>query len=346
MPVTLKDIAERTGKSVPTVSRALAGFEDISLETRQAVQRVALELGYVPNAAARNLQRQRTHSLALILPTSLNLRFSDPFFSEFLSGAVEQAAQLGFNVTVTTDAGQDEREMYLRHMRSRSADGYIVVRTQRQDGRIALLREQQVPFVAFGRIEGDNDFPLVDEDGTCGIRQAVDHLVALGHRRLACIAEPLAYTKSYHRVQGFIEGLQAHGLPLDPSLIVETRFRQRSGKLGAQQLLDLDDPPTAIVACNDLLAFGAVSEAQSRGLVVGRDISITGFDDILWAEYGNPPLTTVRLPGGEVGGLVAEKLCRLVAGEALGEKQTILTPALVVRESTGVPRGGSVAGFA
>jgi DNA-binding LacI/PurR family transcriptional regulator len=335
MPVTLKDIAVRTGKSVPTVSRALAGFADISLQTRQEVQRIAQEMGYEPNAAARSLQRRRTQSLALILPTTSNLRFSDPFFSELLSGVVEQAAQLGFNVTVTTDAGQDEREAYLKHLRRGSADGYIVLRTQRHDSRIELLREQQVPFVAFGRVDGDNDFYLVDEDGTFGIRQAVDHLVALGHTRLACIAEPLTYTKSYHRVQGYLDGLQAHGLPFDQALLIESRFRQRSGKLAAQQLLDLPEPPTAIVACNDLLAFGAVSEAQARKLAVGRDVSITGFDDILWAEFGNPPLTTVRLPAHEVGQRVAEKLCQLATGEAPLEKQTILRPPLIVRQSTG-----------
>jgi LacI family transcriptional regulator len=334
MPVTLKDIAVRTGKSIPTVSRALAGFADISQQTRDEVRRVAHELGYEPNAAARSLQQRRTHSLALILPTTSNLRFSDPFFSELLSGAVEQAAQFGFNVTVTTDTGQDERETYLKHLRRRSADGYLLLRTQRQDARINLLREQDVPFVAFGRTEADNDFYCVDEDGAHGIRQAVDHLVALGHTRLACIAEPLNYTKSYHRVQGYLEGLEAHGLPLDATLLVETRFRQRSGKLAAQQLLDLPKPPTAIVACNDLLAFGAINEAQARGLVVGRDISITGFDDILWAEFGNPPLTTLRLPAHEVGRLVAEKLCRLVAAQAV-EKHTILRPALVVRQSSG-----------
>ena len=334
MPVTLKDIAVRTGKSIPTVSRALAGFADISQQTRDEVRRVAHELGYEPNAAARSLQQRRTHSLALILPTTSNLRFSDPFFSELLSGAVEQAAQFGFNVTVTTDTGQDERETYLKHLRRRSADGYLLLRTQRQDARINLLREQDVPFVAFGRTEADNDFYCVDEDGAHGIRQAVDHLVALGHTRLACIAEPLNYTKSYHRVQGYLEGLEAHGLPLDATLLVETRFRQRSGKLAAQQLLDLPKPPTAIVACNDLLAFGAINEAQARGLVVGRDISITGFDDILWAEFGNPPLTTLCLPAHEVGQLVAEKLCRLVAGQEV-EKHTVLRPTLVVRQSSG-----------
>jgi LacI family transcriptional regulator len=334
MPVTLKDIAVRTGKSIPTVSRALAGYADISLQTREEIRRVARELGYEPNAAARSLQQQRTHSLALILPTTSNLRFSDPFFSELLSGVVEQTSQLGFNLTVTAENGQDERETYLKHLRRRSADGYLLLRTRREDARIDLLREQQVPFVAFGRTEADNDFCCVDEDGTHGIRQAVDHLAAFGHTRLACIAEPLTYTKSYHRVQGYLEGLQAHGLPFDPALLVETRFRQRSGQLAAQQLLDLPNPPTAIVACNDLLAFGAINEAQARGLVVGRDLSITGFDDILWAEFGNPPLTTLRLPAHEVGRLVAEKLCRLVAGQSV-EKHTILRPPLIVRQSSG-----------
>lgn len=341
MPVTLKDIAERTGKSVPTVSRALAGFADISPQTREAVRRVARELGYEPNAAARSLQKKRTDSLALILSSPRHLRFSDPFFSEFLSGAVEAAARHGFNLNITADALEDERETYLRHIRRRSADGYLILRTQRQDGRINLLREHGVPFVAFGRVEGDNDFHLVDEDGTHGIRQVVDHLIALGHTRLACIAEPLQFTKSFHRVRGFLDGLQAHALPADPSLLVEANFRQRSGKLSAQRLLDLPQPPTAIVACNDLLALGAVSAAQERGLAVGRDISISGFDDIVLAEIANPPLTTVHQPAHQLGTLVAEMLCRLVSGEPVLQKQVILQPAVVLRQSTGAPRAAT-----
>jgi DNA-binding LacI/PurR family transcriptional regulator len=339
MPVTLKDIAKRVGKSIPTVSRALGNYEDISLQTRREVQRVAREMGYVPSAAARSLQKRQADNITLILPTTRNVRFSDPFFSEFLSGLVEQTVQLGFDLSVSTDAG-NEGEAYLKHIRSRRCDGFVVIRTQRQDHRIDLLREQNVPFVAFGRVDGDNDFPLVDEDGAYGIRQVVDHLVALGHTRLACITEPLYLTKAHHRLQGFLEGLTAHGLSADPELIVESNYRQRSGRMSAAKLLDLPNPPTAIVAWNDLLALGAMGEAQSRGLVVGRDVSITGFDDIPLAEYTHPSLTTVHQPAHELGSMLAQMLIRLINKQPVEPKQVIVKPQLVVRQSSG-PRPDS-----
>jgi LacI family transcriptional regulator len=338
MPVTLKDIAERVGKSVPTVSRALAGFDDISPKTRQEVQRVALEMGYEPNTTARNLQKQRTDTIALILPSTNLLRFSDPFFSEFLSGIVEQAAEFNFYLSISTENPTEGHDTYARYIGNRRFDGFIVVRTQRQDSRIDMLRQHHVPFVAFGRTESDNDFPFVDEDGCVGIRQIVDHLVELGHRRIACITEPIYLTKSYHRLQGFIEGIEAHHLPYDPALIIESNFRQRSGRLSALELLNLPEPPTAIVACNDLLALGAITAAQEKGLVVGRNVSITGFDDILLAEHANPPLTTVHQPAHQLGTMVAQMLLKLITGESVTEKQIILKPSLVIRQSSNVPQ--------
>jgi LacI family transcriptional regulator len=335
MAVTLKDIARRTGKSIPTVSRALGGFSDISPKTRAEVQRVAREMGYVPNATALNLRKKRTNTLALILPTTRTLRFSDPFFSDFISGVVEQATQLNFNIHISNDALDDERQTYLNHIRSRSADGYILVRTQREDARVQLLQELDVPFVAFGRIEGENDFYLVDEDGRSAVHQIVDHLAGLGHTRLGFIAEPLVYTKAYHRLQGFLDGLKANNLPVYEDLIVEARFRQPSGRSGANHLLDLPDPPSAIVTCNDLLAFGAISAANERGLVVGRDVSITGFDDILLAEFASPPLTTIHLPGSKLGMLVTEKLVNVITKGTFAPKQTIINAQLILRQSTG-----------
>ncbi len=338
MPVTLKDIAERVGKSIPTVSRALADFDDISPQTRREVQRVAEEMGYEPNITARNLQKQRTDSIALILPSANTLRFSDPFFSEFLSGVVEYLGERGYNLNISTADAGDEEDIYLKHIRSRQFDGFILVRTHREDNRINLLQKHGVPFVAFGRTEQGNDFHLVDEDGRSGVRQIVDHLIALGHTRLACIAEPTDLTKSFHRVQGFIDGLQAHNLPYTPDLIVESNFRQRSGRQSALQLLDRPTPPTAIVACNDLLALGAISAVQERGLVVGQDVSITGFDDILLAEYANPPLTTVHQPAQQMGGMVAQMLTKIINGQPIEQNQVILTPSIIVRQSTGAPR--------
>jgi LacI family transcriptional regulator len=292
-------------------------------------------MGYEPNISARNLQKQRTDTIALIVPTSIKLRFSDPFFSEFLSGIVEQTSHNGFNLNISTDASTDVRGSYLKSIRGRRVDGFIVIRTQRQDERIELLSENNIPFVAFGRSEGNNGIHLVDDDDKDGIRQVVDHLVSLGHTRLACICEPLHFTKSHNRMLGFREGLEAHNLRCEPELIVESNFHQRSGQLAARQLLDATNPPTAIVACNDLLALGAMNEAQERGLVVGRDISITGFDDIILAEYANPSLTTVHLPAKQMGVMVARMLLKIINKERIEVKQIILKPSLVIRNSTG-----------
>lgn len=338
MAVTIKDIAKRVGKSVTTVSRALSGYDDVSPETRQRVLAVAEEGGYEPNVAARQLQKRRTDTLGLILPATPP-RFSDPFFSEFLSGIAEEATPHGFDLLVSTENSiESEVRRYLKFVRSRRVDGFIVVRTQRSDPRIALLKEHEFPFVAFGRVEGENDFPFIDEDGERGLRLVVDHLLDLGHTRLACISEPRHFTKAYLRVEGYRQALRARGVSVDESRIVEGGFRQQSGWQIAHQLLDLPDPPTAIVAVNDLLALGAMRAARERGLVVGEDVSIAGFDDIVLAEYAQPPMTTVHLPAREIGAMLCQMLLKIIRGETLDSRQIILEPELVVRQSTGLPR--------
>ena len=154
---------------------------------------------------------------------------------------------------------------------------------------------------------------------------------------MACISEPLSLTKSYHRVQGFRQGLAAHGIQPDDALFAEANFRQRSGELAAEHLLAMANPPTAIVACNDLLALGALNAARKRGLLVGHDLSVTGFDDIMPAEYASPPLTTLHQPAEEMGRLVTAMLLRLIKKEPLPERQIIIEPVLVIRSSTGPP---------
>ncbi len=335
MPATLKDIANKVGVSVTTVSRGLAGYNDVAANTRKEIERVAQELGYEPNITARNLQRQRTDTIALILPAANELRFSDPFFSELLSGIVEEMDLHGFNLNVSTTTAVNEHETYLKAIRSRHVDGFIIMRTRRQDERIALLKKHDVPFVAFGRIDGENDFHLVDEDSYVGIREIIDHLADLGHTRMGCIAEPTNLTKSYLRVQGFLDGLKAHGLPFHSDLLIETNFRQRSGRQSALQLLSMPTPPTAIVACNDLLALGAISAAQEQGLIIGKDLSVTGFDDILLSEYAHPPLTTVHQPAQQFGRLVVDLLTKVINQVPVESKQIIIKPSLIIRQSTG-----------
>lgn len=335
MSVTLKEIAERVGRSVTTVSRALAGYDDVSEATREKVRQVARELGYEPNVVARQLQRRRTDTLALILPT-FGPRFSDPFFSEFLTGVGNEAARYGFDLLVSTRSpGEEEKETYLKNIRSRRVDGFIIVRTRRHDPRIALLLEHNYPFAAFGRVEGNNKFPLVDEDSELGISLAVNHLIELGHTRLACIAAPSDLMLAYYRLKGFMNALEAHGLSVDESLIIEGNLTQQAGREIGGRLLDRPNPPTAIVACNDLMALGAMSAALERKLIVGKHISITGFDDVPLAEYAHPPLTTIHQPIYRIGTMVCEMLIKVLKEEETAGQQIILQPSLVARQSSG-----------
>lgn len=334
MKVTLREVAKEAGLSVTTVSRALNGHDDVAEETKQAVRSVADSLGYAPNLNARRLKTERADAIGLIIPQE-TLRFSDPFFSDLLSGIVEQSSQHGIELTITTPLSSDGIEaMYTSYIRSRRVDGFILVRVEQNDSRIRLLQKLDFPFVAFGHTAEDNAFPYVDEDGRAGIKTAVSHLATLGHTRIAYITEPLHLAKSIARLQGFKEGMAENGLTAVPDLIIQANFRQRSGYASTQELLQLDNPPTAIVAANDLLALGAITAVREHGLIVGQDISITGFDDILLAEYADPPLTTLHQPAHKLGMLLCQSLIQVINKEA-HNPHTVLVPDLIIRDSTG-----------
>ena len=336
-PVTIHDIARRVGKSVATVSRALNDYADISPQTKDLVRRAALEMGYRPNTLAQRFRKVQSDTLGLVVPT-YGPRFSEPFFSEFITGVGNMGAELGFDLLVSTrEPGDEETLTYHNFVRDHRVDGFIVIRTRRQDTRINDLREIGFPFVAFGRVEGELDFPFVDEDGGHGIRLIVNHLHRLGHRRIACITSPQELNFTGHRLTGLQAAAQENGLELPQEFRLQGDLTQRSGYECARRLLTGGQPPTAIIAFNDLMAVGAISAAQDLGLIVGKDVSITGFDDLPLAEHTHPPLTTIRQPIYQIGGMVCEMLVKLIRYEPLAEKQIILQPALVQRQSSGPP---------
>ena len=191
MAATLKDIARKIGVSVTTVSRGLAGYDDVAEETRDRIKAAAAELGYSPNVTAQRLQKQRMDTLGFIMPT-FGPRFSDPFFSEFIAGIGNEAAARSYDLLVSTHApdSEAERNAYLRAVKKGWVDGLIVVRTREDDARIQLLCEHDFPFVAFGRTNDDLDFPYVDEDSEAGMRLLVQHFIDLGHERIAFISPP------------------------------------------------------------------------------------------------------------------------------------------------------------
>ena len=339
MPVTLQDIADRLGVSVATVSRALAGYDDVAPATRQRVLQAAQEMGYRPNIIARMLQKQRTDTIGFIIPTH-GPRFSDPYFSELLTGVGNKAAEQEFDLLVSTRApGAEELKAYERMVMERRVDGLLVVRTRQQDQRIAYLIEQRFPFVAFGRSDLGADFPYLDVDGETGLRQLTQHLIDLGHRRIAYVSASLGLMFASHRLEGYKEALVANSIPFDEALIAVGELTERSGYAAGRDFLTQDERPTAIIACNDLMALGVISAAQGLGLTVGHDVAVAGFDDIPLAEHSHPPLTTMRQPIYEIGQRICEMVICLLQGETLEERHVILEPQLVVRKSCGTGIG-------
>lgn len=333
---TLRDVAKAAGLSVTQTSRALNDHWDVAQSTKVHVREVAATVGYVPNLEARRLKMpdSRAEAIGLVLPQA-ELRFSDAFFASLLSGIVEEASRARREVRLTSAlGGADDPTPYRKAVQSRQVDGFVLVRTLMADPRVELLSELDVPFVSFGRVAGDRDFPFVD-DADDSMAAVVEHLVGLGHRRIACLAEPQRFGKSWYRLRSLGRAMSDHGLDLAEELVAEADFHEDSGYRKTKELLARSDRPSAIVAFNDLLAFGALTAARDLGLDVPEDVSITGFDDIPAARHAVPGLTTLRQSPSEVGALLCRQLFDVVDGTDTVESQILLRPELIPRGSTG-----------
>ncbi len=334
MAVTLKEIARHLNLSVTQVSRALGGFPDVSPETRVRVEQAARDLGYTPNVFAQRLKKQRTETLGLILPT-YGPRFSDPFFIELLAGVGNEANAAGYDLLISTHApGNEEMRAYERIVTSRRVDGLLLVRVRQDDARVNFLLDRDFPFVAYGRGASRVEYPCVEVDSYRGFCEAAEHLFSLGHSRIGLIAAPREYTFAARRESAYRDTLQKHGLPLDEGLIVPGDLTQAGGYQAALQLLDAHPAPTAIMAANDLMALGAMGAIQERGLAVGRDIAVLGFDGLPWGEHSHPPLTTVQQPVYQIARQITRMLVELIGGNKPEPMQVLIEPTLIVREST------------
>jgi LacI family transcriptional regulator len=338
--VTLKDLARHVGVSITTASRALAGYDDVAEETRQRVREAAEQLGYYPNITARRLQKRRNDTLGFIIPTA-DPRFADPFFSEFMAGIGNEAARKDYDLLVSTHSPDSpaEKAAYERATRGGWVDGLIVVRTRENDGRIQLLCQSNFPFVAFGRTDDDLNFPYVDEDSTAGMRLLVQHLIGLGHKRIGYLSPPAGLMFGTYRRCGYYETMAEYDLPVDESWVIEGDMTQRGGADAVGKLLNLDPPLTAIICGNDLMAIGTMNRLQNLGINVGRDIAVAGFDDIPWAAYTAPPLTTIRQPIYKIGQQTCSMLINIINGREPENTHIMLTPELIVRESSGTRLG-------
>jgi LacI family transcriptional regulator len=330
---TLKSLASATGYSVTTVSRALAGYTDVSEATRKVIFAEADRQGYEPNVQGRLLQGKRSQAIGIVVPDT-GPQFPDPFFATFVAGVGAEAARAGFDLLISTRHSDDELGAYRRILAGRQADGLLLMRTRSDDPRIRFLAEAGVPFVVFGRTQGAFEYTWVDVDGYAGQYALTRHLLERGHRRIGYLTPPRELMFTQHRLQGFRAAMQDAGAPVAEGLVVEAQLNEQSGREAAQALLAGAHRPTALMAGNDLMAIGVMSAARARGLRVGDDLAVAGFDDIPASEHLNPPLTTARQPTFDIGRAVAQRLLALIAGVPLEEPHLLITPELMIRAST------------
>ncbi len=335
MAVTIRDVAKRLRLSITTVSRALDGYADVAAKTRARVIRTARAMGYVPSRAARQLRRQRADTIGYIIPGQAPY-FTDPFSSEFIAGLGDAAASHNLDLLISTAPPDTEREraIYARWAQSRQVDGIVLSRLRLKDWRIKYLAQNDFPFVAHGHARLRVDFPYIEMDSRAGFAQLVQHLAERGHRRIAYIGAPAKFTLQAERFAGYREGLTNADLAFDPTLAVESDLTRTSGYQAAQRLLALAQGPTAIMCVNDLTAIGAMRAARERGLSVGRDLAIAGYDGTEDSEHTDPPLTTLKQPIYDTAQRLVEMLLQRIAGEAIAESHIIQQPELIIREST------------
>lgn len=328
--VTVHDVARRAGVSIATVSRALNGRGRISEQTRENVLDVVRELGYLPNDLARGLVGMATQTIALLLPDITN-----PYFPELVKGVQTVADERGHLLLLCNNA-DDERKTVadVEMLRRKKVDGILLVPGALASSHALAEATKGIPVVVIDRRIPGQHADLVTVDHRCGARQATEHLIELGHHRIAHLSGPRNVISARERRTGWRQAMRKHNLPTDS---VQTGdFTEEGGYAGARRLLDSEADFTAVFAANDLSAIGLLRAFTEAGVRVPRDVSVIGFDGIRLATYTTPALTTVVQPIYQLGRAAAELLLDRI--EAPQEPRTVvLDTTLEVRDSTAPP---------
>jgi LacI family transcriptional regulator len=336
--VTIRDVARVAQVHPGTVSRALNEETRmlVNQDTADRVLRAAEQLGYRPNRIARGLKTNRSYTVGVLIPDITN-----PLFPPILRGIEDRLDEAGYtSVVVNTDNDPERERSHLEAMRARRVDGFISATARLDRELLADVAAGGAPLVLVNRSLEDGSVPAVTVDEQRGIGLAVDHVAALGHRRIGHVAGPQNLSTGHRRHLGFLEAMRAIGLdaPLEYVRYCQS-FTEEEGARVCAELLDSTDDLTAIVAANDLLALGCYDALEERGLDCPRDISVVGFNDMPFVGRLRPPLTTVRVPQREIGTVAAELLLEQLGDESVPVREILLEPTLIVRGSTAPPRG-------
>jgi LacI family transcriptional regulator len=334
--VTLRDVARRAGVHPGTASRALnpESRHLVKAETAERVRQAADDLQFHPDPAARSLKTRRSYTVGVLLPD-----LNNPLFPPIVRGIEDTLGRHGYVVLLgNTDNDEDQERRVVEGMRSRNIDGIIVATARQRHPLLDTVVAADLPVVLVNRILDDPSFPSASVDDQRGAELAVDHLVQLGHRRIAHIAGPQDVSTGVGRLRGFEEGLRRAGLDPDPDLIVVAEtFTRNAGRTCMAALLQSGRSFTAVVAGNDLLALGCYLALEDAGLRCPDQVSVVGFNDMPFIDQLRPPLSSVRIPHYEVGTAAAELMLDRISDHRAPVASRVLPAELVIRASTAPP---------
>lgn len=334
--VTSKDVAEKVGVSRTTVSLVLNNVKgiQISSETRQKVIDAAKELGYVPDAAAQALASRRTKAIGLVLTRTQHHIATDAFLPKIISGLLTTAKKNNIRILIDWVETEHQESAYFELARAKRIDGMILSTPRLNDKALKALESVDIPTVMMGSIT-DSKLPFVDVDNTKAAEKATSYLLGLGHRKIACISNaPPEYTATPERIGGYKNALSQLDVPINENLIRYADFDPESGYECMKSLLRSGENFTAAFVASDNVAIGAKAAIREAGMRIPDDISLIGFDDIPWAQYSDPPLTTIKLPAEAVAQSACTLLLELIQdGNQIKQQKINLDTELIIRKS-------------
>jgi LacI family repressor for deo operon, udp, cdd, tsx, nupC, and nupG len=332
---TIEDVAAIAGVSIATVSRAINEPTKVADETRRRVNEAIARTGYTTNAMARSLRMRRSNMILILAPD-----VGDPNFSNILVGLETEASKRGYGVLIGNTQNDPEREsVYLRVISSNQADGLILLTGHLPFGHAQPGQETRLPpMVAVNEPVPDSDIPFVGVDNFEGSRLAAEHLISQGHRRIAFIGRSSSRAVNQLRERGYRAALEGAGIAIDPLLILDGDGTTESGRQATEHMFVRDVLPTAFLCINDATALGVIIALTARRYDLPRQFSVMGFDDISFASFVTPSLTTMKQPRLRIGEAAMDMLLGLLEGNRPDRNSILLRSELIVRNSVAPPR--------
>jgi LacI family transcriptional regulator len=325
----IKEVAAHAGVSVATVSRVLNDSPRVSEDARARVRAAVEALRYRPNAVARSLRTEATHTIGLIIGDILN-----PFFAELARAVEDEAREAGYTVVIgNADERPERQDHYVRTLLEQRVDGLLICPTAEVTPLVRDCVAAGGPLVFLDRTLPGLQVPSVRVDGTGAVRELIRHLRGLGHRRIAFISGPELLSTGRERTQAYMDAMRAAGLEIREEYVEAGDFQAASGQAIAARFLDLPEPPEVIFAGDNLMALGALDEIRARGMRVPDDVALASFDDVAWFVHVDPPITAIAQPAGELGRRAVRVLLERVEGRPVAP--VVLPARLMKRRSCG-----------